>query len=176
MSESSEEQWLPVNDGSGYFASSHGRILSPDRDINIKHPVMGPYIRHHRGRVLSPIMCSNGYMRVCLPGSGSSYVHQLVSCAFFGEIPRGLVCDHINGDRLNNEVNNLRYVSISVNCINRHAIGATRVKSGKWQASIVINGKYYTLGSFPTKHEATKAHHEARARYISTEWSESCIR
>lgn len=47
------------------------------------------------------------------------YVHQLVLEAFKGPRPEGLVCDHINRNRLDNHIDNLRYVTVKENLDNR---------------------------------------------------------
>lgn len=48
-----------------------------------------------------------------------AYVHALVMAAFKGERPEGYHIDHKDGDRLNNLVSNLRYVTRSGNMRNR---------------------------------------------------------
>lgn len=45
-------------------------------------------------------------------------IHHLVAKCFIGERPDGLVIDHIDQNKLNNNVENLRYVSQQVNCTN----------------------------------------------------------
>lgn len=44
--------------------------------------------------------------------------HHLVAEAFIGERPKGLVIDHIDRNKLNNNINNLRYVSQEINMQN----------------------------------------------------------
>lgn len=44
--------------------------------------------------------------------------HTLVAYAFIGERPEGLVIDHIDRNRLNNHVSNLRYITSQENRIN----------------------------------------------------------
>lgn len=54
------------------------------------------------------------------------YVHQLVLEAFAGLRPEGLVCDHINRDKTDNRIDNLRYVTRSENgknCERRSTLG-----------------------------------------------------
>mgnify|MGYP002624227203 CR=1 FL=1 len=46
------------------------------------------------------------------------YVHQLVAEAYHGPKPDGLVCDHINRDKLDNNANNLRYITAAENALN----------------------------------------------------------
>ena len=55
--------------------------------------------------------------------------HHLVAKAFIGERPEGLVIDHIDRNKLNNNVNNLRYITFTENLHNsdryRHDIKET---------------------------------------------------
>ena len=43
--------------------------------------------------------------------SKSYYVHRLVAAAFHGACPTGLVVDHIDGNSINNNAENLRYIT-----------------------------------------------------------------
>ena len=80
--------------------------------------------------------------------------------------------DHINGDGLDNRKSNLRICTGSQNAMNqRPQSGRTSKYKGvhwhktknKWIASIGINGKVSTIGSFNTELEAAKAYNnEAR--------------
>lgn len=45
-------------------------------------------------------------------------VHKLVAECFIGPRPNGFVIDHIDRNKLNNSVSNLRYVSVSTNTAN----------------------------------------------------------
>jgi transcriptional regulator of met regulon len=45
-------------------------------------------------------------------------LHSLVAEAFLGERPEGLVIDHIDRDKLNNNVSNLRYITNQENICN----------------------------------------------------------
>lgn len=47
-------------------------------------------------------------------------IHYLVAYHFIGERPEGLVIDHIDRDKQNNNVSNLRYVTVSEN--NRNSL------------------------------------------------------
>jgi hypothetical protein len=62
-------------------------------------------------------------------------VHHLVAKCFIGERPDELVIDHIDQNKLNNNVENLRYVTQQINCINnnhyRHDIVADTQKERK---------------------------------------------
>src|SRR5437773_5633128 len=43
------------------------------------------------------------------------YVHKLIYEKYHGPVPKGMVVDHIDGDRLNNQKSNLQLVTRNVN-------------------------------------------------------------
>ena len=49
-------------------------------------------------------------------------VHRLVYITFFGQIPDGMVIDHISGVKTENAIDNLRAVSVADNCRNPNTI------------------------------------------------------
>jgi len=78
--------------------------------------------------------------------------------------------DHINGDRADNRISNLRSVSTSENCRNQkrrstNTSGVTGVywitPKSLWKASISSNGKLKTLGFFNAFDDAVKARKDA---------------
>jgi hypothetical protein len=64
----------------------------------------------------------NGYLRVTINGKIYS-IHRLVWENYKGEIPEGMVIDHIDGNRSNNNIENLRCVSQSENIKNSYQSG-----------------------------------------------------
>jgi len=64
------------------------------------------------------------------------YLHRLVYMAFFDEIPKGMECDHINNDRANCSVSNLRLASHLNNCKNPNSIAKYKA------ANALEKGKY----------------------------------
>lgn len=111
------EEWRPVVGAEGrYEVSNRGRVRSL---------VSG-------GMALSPAVGKSGYQQVSICGSGigrTQYVHQLVASAFIGERPEAHNVDHINGNRTDNRVENLRYLRISENCAQGTCIGERQVAS-----------------------------------------------
>jgi hypothetical protein len=75
-----------------------------------------------------------------------------------------LLIDHINRDKLDNRIENLRVVSKQENCFNRGAKGFCFHK-GKYQSQITINKKIIYLGSYDTEEEAHEAYLEAKKKY-----------
>ena len=51
---------------------------------------------------------------ITLTGGGTAKVHRLVATVFIGEMPEALETHHIDGNRLNNAVDNLAYVERSL--------------------------------------------------------------
>ena len=108
------EVWKPISDFPRYEVSNMGRVRSNCcKDGRKVRYVLKAYLR------------SNGYLCVDLSISGRKSrkvmaVHRLVARAFIGERPEGYVIDHINGDRWDNRVQNLRYVTCSENLRYKH--------------------------------------------------------
>ena len=82
---------------------------------------------------------------------------------YYGVLPDGVI-DHINGDRDDNRIKNLRDVSVADNNRNtiKHRNGKTpgvyRVKN-KWRAAIKRNYKSIHLGYYETQEMAAQAYH-----------------
>ena len=111
-----KEEWreVPRHDGV-YEASNLGRVRSRTR---IVHTVDGRNIRFN-GRVLSPGKDKQGYLSLSLYEKGKQKrygVHKLVFEAFNGLVPDGLQIDHIDNDKSNNHLENLRLVTPKENC------------------------------------------------------------
>tara|TARA_R110000803_G_scaffold199894_1_gene264064 strand:+ start:599 stop:1078 length:480 start_codon:yes stop_codon:yes gene_type:complete len=74
--------------------------------------------------------------------------------------------DHIDQDRLNNNIENLRVVTHQQNQWNRDCKGYTfRKATGKYRARIRADGKQKYLGSFVSEEDAMNAYLEAKAEY-----------
>ena len=118
-------------------------------------------------KYLKPSRQTDGYRQVCLYANGCRkrlFVHRLVALHFIAN-PNGYTeVDHIDGNRENNLVANLAWVSSCQNQHNRRqAKGCYWNKSvGKWKAQIMVDGKVRYLGYFATEDEAHAAYCAAR--------------
>ena len=74
--------------------------------------------------------------------------------------------DHINRERLDNSLENLRLVSRQQQCFNKGAKGCSfHKRDKKWYAQICVNQKQTHLGSFKTEQEAHQAYLDAKVLY-----------
>lgn len=95
--------------------------------------------------------------------------HRLAWLWVYGEFPNGYL-DHIDMNRSNNRIDNLRIATNSQNQGNiklwkTNTSGYRGVhwcrKTGKWRAGIRINSHLHCLGSFNTREEAAEAYNKA---------------
>lgn len=94
--------------------------------------------------------------------------HRLIYLYHYGYLPKEI--DHINGDKLDNRIENLRACTRFQNNRNRRAnVNSTSKYKGvswhsghkRWSANISIEGKFKHLGYFPSEYEAARAYDQA---------------
>ena len=95
----------------------------------------------------------NGYLSLNIEGK-TYFCHRIIYKAFHPEwdLHSPLEIDHINRDRKDNRIENLRLVTHQQNLFNTNAKGYSRHYNG-FQARIMINSERITK-SFPTEDEA----------------------
>lgn len=106
------EQWRPIPGSHGlYSVSSLGRVRS--------EPVQTSQRGRKRGRILRCNRDSKGYLQFAmslLEGRRQNMkVHRAVALAFLGPRPPGAQVNHRSGDKTDNTVGNLEYVSCRQN-------------------------------------------------------------
>lgn len=106
----------------------------------------------------------NGYCQVSFKGR-IVYYHRLLWILVNGPIPEGIVLDHKDGDKLNNNLENLRLLTNRENAQNTkyHRDGSLPgvhwyKQCAKWQAYIQVDGKVLHIGYFITQLEAFDAY------------------
>lgn len=96
------------------------------------------------------------------------YLHRIIAAAFLGLDMTDTNCqvDHIDKNKSNNRLENLRLVNNQKNAFNQKAKGYSWNKPlGKWTSSIVLDGKQYHLGCYVLEQDARQAYLEAKTRY-----------
>lgn len=115
----------------------------------------------HAGRVAGTI-CKNGYRHISI-NKHSVYAHRLAWFYVHGRWPAQAL-DHINGDRSDNRIANLREASQKQNMANRPANRGRVLPKGvhrhgqRWKTVIKYDGLTRHLGCFDTIEEASAAY------------------
>jgi hypothetical protein len=92
-------------------------------------------------------------------------LHHAIFLFHHGYIPTRI--DHVDGNTSNNKIENLRAATQSQNMGNSKMKSTNtsgykgvsfRKDTNKWNASIMVNGKHISLGSYENKEDAAKAY------------------
>ncbi len=171
---SSHEEWRTVPGfGARYEVSNIGRVRSIDTQVRNKQG-----LRIQRGRVLKQQMNSAGYWTVTLfnlKERRHSTVSGLMGAAFLGVQP-GAKTDHVNRQRHDNRVANLRPATTSQNGFNAKTRsnntsglkGASFFPSrNKWRSTITVNGRQQHLGYFDSPEPAHAAYMSAAIKFAN---------
>jgi hypothetical protein len=150
---------------------------SPTETDRLKFGAMKAIPLGHTGK--SAIIDEEDFERVsafkwCMISTGygnnktAGLMHRFILSA-----PKGMVVDHINGDKIDNRKANLRICTQSENVLNKRpgrlpASGAVGVdwhpETKKWRPRINKNGKAQYFGLYETKEEAIAARLDAERR------------
>jgi hypothetical protein len=137
------------------------------------------------GKILKPQLSSSGYYNITLSQDGireTPTVHSLVAMHFIET--KNQTVNHKDGNKLNNSIDNLEYVTYSENTKHAHdtklmkkihsrnsrntsgKVGVVWDKhSNRWIARLHKNSRAVYLGSFKNKEEAIKCREEAENDY-----------
>ena len=113
----SDEEWAPVRDAPGYEVSSHGRV------------------RNGGGLVMRQ-QTSNGYHRIQIDRR-QMLVHRLVAEAYIPNPEGNAEVNHIDGDKSNNRVSNLEWVTPSENVRKAYETGLRKKPSKRHMAKML---------------------------------------
>ncbi|MCG7388320.1 HNH endonuclease [Pantoea sp. ACRSB] len=142
---------------------------NPDTGVFIRRKSLGPCAA---GAIVRT-KALNGYLSVMVNGKGY-LLHRLAWLITTGGWPIGQI-DHVDGNRSNNAISNLRDASGSQNQYNKKRQGnntsgfkgvSYHKKTRRFRASINVNGKQISLGYFDTAQRAHQAYVD-KAREIA---------
>lgn len=138
----------------GYEVSNYGRVRGKDRWVDNGRG--GSYLVYGKEKVITDN--GKGYKYVSLYDKGKcyrKYVHRLVAEAFIPNPENKPTVNHINGDKSDNRVENLEWVTQEEN--NKHAIRTglrLNVGGGKEVVQIDKDGK--EVATFKSVSEASR--------------------
>lgn len=142
------EEWKQLEIYNKYEVSSLGRIRNSVSKI-----------------IRIPDINSKGYERLRVIDKGKyirMFVHRLVALAFLPNLSDKPMVDHIDGNRSNNALSNLRWATRSENMLNtkvrkdkKHTTLRNIIKNGRWYRwKICVEGRIHTSPNFVTEEEA----------------------
>ena len=157
MTEHIDEQWRTVTRNSNYRVSNMGKVSNA-----------------RTGRILKACITAHGNFTIVnlynKAEMKTHYIHHLVAEAFLAkpDSDSGLITVHIDNDLSNNQLTNLRYMTVSQRqmSIQKHKLGSSRFKGvsrvggnkGKWAAHITVNSSRKHLGTYEHEEEAAVAY------------------
>ena len=124
-----------------------------------------------KNKKLAGYVTKHNYNKVCIFGK-QYYAHRLIFMMHYGYMPKFI--DHIDCNKLNNKIENLREVTHSQNIVNmKTKITNTSGVKGvsfdksrkKWMVRITYEKKIYNLGRFDDLELAELVILEARDKY-----------
>jgi hypothetical protein len=132
----------------------------------------GTFTRNSMGKV---VKCSKTkgqrYLRIGIEGKPSP-LHRMIFLYHHGYLPE--VTDHIDGDRYNNKIENLREVTQQQNCLNRTHTAHSKSPyknvywnkaANKWAVVMSVDGIRKYFGLFEDIDLADLVAQEARSKY-----------
>ena len=158
--EVNRESFRAVSEFTNYEVSSVGRVR-----------------RSETGKVMKQTENSYGYLVLNLSKDGKhkqKKVHQLVAEAFLTNPENKRTVDHIDSDRKNNCIGNLRFATHSENSRNTSKRANTTSKyygvcfhknADKWVAQIQIGGRRKHLGYFTDEKQGAEVFNKAAAEF-----------
>ena len=163
-----EEEFRIIKEFPNYSVSSFGRIKN-----------------NNTGRILKPDISKNGYFAVRLCKDGKTkhkVIHRIVGEVFITNYNNKQCIDHINNNKLDNNVSNLRWVTQQENLMNMklNSNNTSKYKGvcyskqlNKWKAYIHFNRKIINLGYFNSIEDAINVRVK-KSKELFGEYMNSC--
>ena len=151
-----KEVFLPISGYEGLYEISNYGVVKSFAKSNKR-----------KGDYLINVLATVGYYVVALTKNKKSkniYIHRLLAEAFIPNPNKYKYVDHIDGNKQNNSIENIRWCSKKQNerFENRKKPNHTSKYTGvcydkywgKWKACVRVNGKTKNIGSYKTEYEA----------------------
>lgn len=152
-----KEIWKDIKDFEGlYQISNLGNIKSLERKVNGKLGSVRTLPEKH----MIPTNNGRGYLVICLHKYGKRYdrkIHRLVAEAFIPNPDNLPTVNHIDGNKMNNCVDNLEWNTIQENCRHRQDNGLGNIEAAtiaKYKPIMSINIKTGETDTYSSLKEA----------------------
>jgi len=171
------EMWKPV-DGyeTEYSISTYGRVKALERITrNGKNSIMT-----NKEKIMRYSIQNTGYYTIILTINGNKkniLIHRLMCINFIPNPDNKKCVDHIDGNKLNNKLENLRWATPSENLMNKKKKGNTTSiykgvycdkRTNKWISRVNINGTSMWYGTHNTENEAGIAYNNKAIELFGT--------
>ena len=167
MSNLENEVWVDTYLSTHHEVSNMGRVRSKDRYLKKSGNLILFKSKILKGSI------AYGYIRFRFSTEKREYIavggHQLVYHSFYNTKPvKGMVVDHIDGNKTNNNLNNLQFITVGENVRKgkthterklKLPLNITKVPTG-YHVRRSINGKIITFASVKTLVDAIKRRDE----------------
>lgn len=118
--------------------------------------------------------CNHGKGYVTIAFDGIEYLaHRLAWAMSHGSLDINVQIDHLNGDRADNRLKNLRAATHAENCRNskvrkhsKSGVKGVRKRGTKWHVRIRFDNKAIWVGSYETLEDAKQAYEAAAIKYF----------
>lgn len=124
---------------------------------HVRRSTISKNYRWKSGYIRKPQINNSGYLCVVMPGPKIMTIHKLVMLTFCGS--SNLEINHIDGNKLNNRLDNLEYVSSSENKIHAHKNGFGFIPNSKGSLNgraILTEKKVYYIKLLLSKNTLTQ--------------------
>lgn len=162
------EIWVDINGYENLYAvSNYGRILSNSR-------------RRTKGGLLSPQMSKSGYYMQMLYKNGKAKLHRInrLVAENFIENPNKLSqVNHLDGNKLNNNVKNLEWCTQSENQLHAYRLGLQKVTEKQKQVArkFCIENKSKKVAQYDTDNNLINKYNSISEASRETGISTACI-
>lgn len=172
-----KEVWIVIEGyNSNYYVSNFGRVKSVDRYVKSRYGKQ----RLIRGRILRPSLSHNyNYVGLYIDNKYKRIRVGRLVLESFTSAQKELYCDHIDRNKANDRLDNLRWVTPGQNMMNIGSAcrGTSQYKGvsfsksrGRWVSSVNKCGQNYFIGRFLCEIEAAKAY-DKKAKELFGEYA-----
>ena len=160
------EVWKDIEGFEGYYkVSTHGRVLSVERDIVVRKKNGKEITIHIPEKIRKQVLGTMGYYMLHLNKDGqykSCFVHRLVAEAFLPNPDNLLEVNHIDENKLNNAVWNLEWCDHLYN--QNHGTAPKRIsesKSKRRVEQLTLDGQHVAF--YESRYAAARAFNRPKA-------------